>query len=93
MVEVLERRFLNLSRPLRILRVAETRVVVWGAEVVLGWDTLLRLKRDLLPNNFRRGPPGGSVGEDCWLSGFVSKFSDSDLYYRYIVCGVIISEK
>jgi hypothetical protein len=52
MVEVLERRFLNLSRPLRILRVAETRVVVWGAEVVLGWETLLRLKRDLLPNNY-----------------------------------------
>lgn len=45
MVEVLDRRFLNLSRPRRIFRVAERRVVVSGASVVKG--LLTRFKSNL----------------------------------------------
>ena len=54
--------------------------------MVLGLVTLLRLKRDLLPNNFSRWPPepllgGFVVVKDCkdWLSSGIL-FSD-DLYY------------
>ena len=80
MVEVLDRRFLKRSRPRRIFRVAETRVVVWGATVVKGLDTRFRLKRDRLLNNFSRPPGAGVVvmeGEELSLG----IESDSDLYY------------
>ncbi len=53
--EVLDRRFLNLSRPRRMFRVAEMRVVISGASVVTGLEARFRLKRDRLLN--REGRP------------------------------------
>ena len=94
MVEVLDKRFLKRSRPRRIFRVAETRVVVWGATVVKGLDTRFRLKRDRFLNKFSRplpDDPGLVLGLGVWLvleAGDCGEFwlslgieSDSDLYY------------
>ena len=68
---VLDKRFLKRSRPRKILRVAETRVVVWGASVVLVF-CLLRLNRERLRKSRER------FTEDVEVSGF-SGLSFSDL--------------
>ena len=67
---VLDKRFLKRSRPRKILRVAETRVVVWGASVVLEFSRL-RLNRERLRKSRER-----FVVE---VSGLLSGFSFSDL--------------
>ena len=52
MVEVLDKRFLNLSRPRRIFLVAESLVVVSGASVVSGLEPRFKLNRGRLLNKF-----------------------------------------
>ena len=85
MVEVLDKRFLNLSRPLRIFLVAESRVVVSGASVVWGRETRLpRLNRGRLPKSLSR-PPGEEVvvevgGEVVDLVGATKGISKMVLY-------------
>ena len=74
---VLDKRFLKRSRPRKILRVAEMRVVVCGASVVL--VLLLRLNRERLRKSRDR------LIEDVEDSGSDSESGDLNLKNNIIV--------